>query len=144
MANQDPDTTPDLTKVISSGRVTEKAYELEGDFADRMNDGAKGIASAELGDGGPYEDQEDEHMEKLPADIRADQVEREEFDTDRDADLTEATPDVDLEHLDGNIRGPGEADLRAQRNSGERAAAVADEKQYSPDGPVTAAPTRKH
>lgn len=141
MANQDPDTTPDLTKVISNGRVTEKAYELEGDFADRMEDGAKGIAGAELGDGGPYED---EQVEELPPDIRADQVEREEFDTDRDADLTEAQSDVDVAHLDGNMRGPGEADLHALRNSGERAAAVADEKQYQPDGPVTAAPTRKH
>lgn len=141
MPNPDPDTTPDLTKVISSGRVTQKAFELEGDLADRMEDGAQGIADAELGDGGPYED---EHQEALPPDIRADQVEREEFDAARDADLTEAAPKEDLEHLEGNLRGPGEADLHALRNSGERAAAVADEKQYEPHGPLTAAPTRKH
>jgi len=140
MPKRDVDTTPDLTQVIGPGRVTEKSRELEDGFADRMADGAKGIAGPELGDGGPYED---EHNEPLPADIRADQIEREDFSPDEDADLTreEATPD--LRHVDGNMRGEGEADLHQLRNGGERAAAVADADQYRPDGPVTAAPTEK-
>jgi hypothetical protein len=137
---RDAETTPDLTEVISGGMVSRKALELEGDsgFADRMGDGALGLASLELGDGGPAFD---EHLEPLPADIRADQVQDDAFDPAADADLTDGTPPVDLQHLDGNLRGAGTADLRQLRNGGERAAAVSD-AAAGPEEPLTAGPLR--
>jgi hypothetical protein len=135
------ETTPELPEVLSGGEMSEKALLLGSDFADRLDDGAQGIADAELGDAGPYEDA---HTEDLPADLRPDQIEHADFDAAEDADLTSEDQEIDLGHMEGNFRGEGEADLHAQREGGERTAAVADETQYRPHGPVTAAPTRKH
>lgn len=140
MANH-RETTPELPEVISGGELSRKALLLEPDLADRMDDGASGLADAELGDAGPYED---EHTEALPRDLRPDQVEREALDTAADADLTDEEASVDLAHLEGNIRGEGAADLDAMRDGDESVAAAADPSQYRPGGPLTSAPTRKH
>ena len=139
---RDPDTTPELTEVLTGGGVAKRSEELEQetDLADRMEDGATGMADGELGQGGPSEE---EKVEPLPADIRADQLERDDVSTDEDADPTNEELPVDLRHVDGNLRGPGEASFTAFREGGERVAPVADASAYRPDGPVTAARTRR-
>jgi len=133
---RDPDVTPELTEVLSGGNMSRKAFELEDDLAQRMTDGARGLADAELGDAGPYED---DHPEALPADIRTDHIERQELSSAEEDDLTREEPPVDPARVDGDWRGAGSADLQDRRQGGERAAAVADETQYRPRGPVTAA-----
>ena len=139
---RDPETTPELTEVLTGGGVAQRSKELEQetDLADRMDDGAWGLADGELGQGGPSEE---EKLEPLPADIRADQLERRGFSTAEDADLTGDEAPIDLRLVDGNLRGPGEASISALRDGGERVAPVADASAYRPDGPITAAPTRK-